>query len=155
MPCSRCPGPVPVMSVALARRILAQVPELQRPKILIASFEWLCGKDEGIRIYEGITGRPYTDREKDAIALDQGVVAGLPCPYHTPNGCMLGELGPQYNARDEHQKAPYGWLPTLVAREWDRATLTDMAKRREIADAKISLLTRNAEFYTREMVGIT
>ncbi len=155
MPCPSCPGPVPVISQSLAAQVIGKIPELQRPAILIATFEWLTRKDQGLTIYEGIIGRPYTNKEKDTIALEHGIVAELPCPYHTPDGCMLGGLGPHYNRIEETAKAPYGWLPTLVAKFLDRATLKDLARRRQIADAKISLLTRNEGFLTREMLSVT
>lgn len=155
MPCPNCPGPVPVVSQSLAQKLISQIPETKRPGILIATFEWLTRKDEGLTIYEGINGRPYTDREKDIIAMEHGIVAELPCPYHTPNGCMLGGLGPHYNRIEETGKAPYGWLPTLVAKFLDRRTLLELARKRQIADAKISLLTRNEWFLTREMLSIT
>jgi hypothetical protein len=67
----------------------------------------------------------------------------------------LGGLGPHYNRAEETGKAPYGWLPTLVAKFLDRPTLLDLARKRQIADAKISLLTRNEGFLTRDMLSIT
>jgi len=122
----------------------------KRSQILIAAFEWLTRRDPGVECYEGITGRAYTTKEKDTIALDHGVIANLPCPFHAVDGCMLGGLGPHYNCADEVGHATYGWLPTMVARYLDREQLRDLARMRAIADGKISLLTRNDVFYSHD-----
>jgi hypothetical protein len=154
MLCQGCPGHVPCISLRLTEHILADIPPAKRAAILIATFEWLTRRDEGIVCYEGITGRPYTDQEKAMISLDTEVCASLPCPYASTNdeGCLLGGLGPHYNRMEEANKAPYGWLPTLVARTWDPQTVRDLGKRRAIADVKIAILTRNDGWLSREMV---
>ncbi len=148
---SQCPecGPVPVVSTKLAEMILAGVPVGIRDRILTVTFDWLTTKHAGIRIYKGITGRAYTNEEKDAIGPDQGLVSELECPYRGRLGCVIGGLGPHYNVIEEHSRgAPYGFLPALVARAWDPKRYKGLIEAQEIADAKVALLTRNSAFYS-------
>ena len=154
MSCPNCPGQVPVISLALANEILDRIPKERRDTILRATFDWLCEKHPGLTFYEGINGRGYTDEEKDAIGLEHGVVAELPCPYHHNDACLIGGLGPKYMEAQEVGKSPYGWLPTLVAMSWGKSAFKHLVIGREIADAKVSLLTRNTYFYSRSLLGI-
>lgn len=149
MTCLNCPGPVPVISERLAKQIIPVIPRGDHSIVLQATFDWLRERHEGLTIYKGITGRDYTNSEKDEIGPEHGVVADLPCPYHTPIGCLIGGLGAHHNFAEEMNQPPYGWLPTMLARILDRAYLKQLAENREIADAKISLLTRNRDWNYR------
>lgn len=149
---SRCPNcpQVPVVSVILASRVLKRVPEVERIAAAQAAFQWLTERHAGISIYAGINGRRYTGEEKDAIALDTQAVAETPCPFLTGSGCMISGLGPHYNNIEETGKAPYGWLPALVSREWALNEYRILVKAGRIADAKIALLTRNEGFVSKD-----
>jgi len=141
----QCPcAYVPVVSVALAGRFLGNMAPERRLPALLAAMAWLTARHPGLSLYEGINGRPYTDAEKDAIAHETGVVLNLPCPFHTEaGGCLLGGLPTSYNRAEEAGKAPYGWLPTLVARTWAREEFRRLVQEGAVADAKVANLTRN------------
>lgn len=150
--CPGCPG-VPVVSKALATRVLSRVPRELRPQALQRAMEWLTRQHEGITLYLGIHGRPYTNIEKDAIAVETSAVSSLPCPFVLEGGCIIGGLGPHYNRVEEMKKPPYGWLPTFVALTWDTEGYRGLVKAQSIADAKVCELTRNEGFLSKDEQG--
>ena len=143
MACTPCDGLTPVVSVRTARLLISRLAPMARTRLLVPTLEWLCASHPGIVMYEGITGRSYTEAEKREIAFDQGALTRTPCPYKTKDGCMVGGHG------HGTAVAPFGWLPTLIAREIDMATFGSPSRMRAIADAKIALLTRMSEFPVR------
>ena len=149
---SRCPNcpTVPVVSDQLAERIVQGWPEELRGRAIRLAIEWLTTRHPGLSLYEGISGRPYSREEKDRIAVETAAVAALPCPFHSEGGCAIGSLGPDFNRVEETAKAPYGWLPTLVARWCDRDGYRGLVRARAVADAKVALLTRNEYFLSPE-----
>lgn len=144
MTCTPCDGLTPVVSVRTARLIVGRLAPLARTRLLVPTLEWLCASHPGVVMYQGITGRSYTEAERREIAFDQGALNSTPCPYKTKDGCMIG--GARVRGTTS---APFGWLPTLVAREIDMATFSSLSRMRAIADAKIALLTRMSEFPLR------
>ena len=149
MNCLGCPQ-VPVVSVVLAHHRLQRLSESERQAAAAKALEWLLTRHEGVETYAGIHGRPYTDEEKDALAVETQAVAGTPCPFFAESGCIIGGLGPHYNRVEETGKAPYGWLPTLVARECDLGGYKHLVVAKEIADVKVALLTRNEGFLSKD-----
>ena len=140
--CPNCPT-VPIVSVRLATKIFPAMSSQKRMKALLASFEWLTKRDEGLSLYNGVNGREYTNDEKKAISFEASTVAGFQCPFWSGKSCSIGGLGPHYNRVEETQAGQYGWAPLLLARELDRQQLKELASRCAIADAKIALLSRN------------
>lgn len=151
MPCPPCQYTVPAVSPGLVAEALERLLPTQRTAILVSTLAWLIERHDGLQMFEGITGRPYTNEEKKQIAFDQSAVESLPCPYHEGEKCLIGGLGPKFTYAQEYDKGPYGWLPTLVARALDIVTFRELCKRHFIADAKIALMTRTTEFPTRGM----
>lgn len=145
MSCVHCGGSVKMVPPVVAEHIARAIPEGPvRHRILAACFSWLVTRHEGVEHYLGIRGRSYTDEERDTIAQDSGAVQGTPCPFATQEGgCLLpGGLG-EYMPPPSLVVAPlFGWLPTLLTREWDRAQLAALIDERAIADAKVLLGTR-------------
>jgi len=164
MACRECPTTVPVITKRLAEHLLSKIPEANRAQILVATFEWLSHRDDYISCYEGINGRPYTDKEKATIDLDTATCMALPCPYVLGHailaterddtlGCMLGGLGPHYNQLSEANVGPpYGWLPTIIMRTWDPNMGRELLRRRQIADIKVAWFTRYPVATGREML---
>jgi len=150
--CPGCPV-VPVVSKHLATAVLARKAKLTKERCSVRAFQWLTERHEGLEMYAGICGRPYTSEEKNAIALDTGAVSGLSCPLFEPDGCVLGGLGPHYNRAEEMGKQPYGWLPTLIAATYDPVGFRELVKRGAVADAKTALLTRNEGFIYKDEHG--
>lgn len=149
----RCPGcpQVPVVSEKLARTVLKRVAERGKP--LIAALQWLVQPHEGLEVYLGVVGREYTQEERDAIAVETQAAAALPCPFQEDGQCMIGGLGPHYNRVEETGQAPYGWLPTLVAREWAIDDFRGFVRSRQVADVKVALMNRNEGFLSRDEQG--
>lgn len=146
MRCKGCPTSVPVVSDELATHLAIMMPDDVRHKTCEASLAWLVTRHEGLSIYLGINGRGYTPEERNLIAGETPAVASLPCPYYdktAKSGCILGGLGRRYSKRQEANKAPYGWLPTMLMRRLDPQALKTLVKSKEIADAKVTMLTRN------------
>ncbi|RJO60331.1 MAG: hypothetical protein C4542_09575 [Dehalococcoidia bacterium] len=151
MNCGACPS-VPVVSEALAVYIAKHI-EMDialRREVLDASLEWLTTRHAGLSSYQAITGRGYTDEERDQIGPETAVVAGLECPLKSVAGCRLAIVGMTYDARRDAGYKQYGWLPTLLARQLASTEYKDLARNGLIADAKIALLTRRDNFPTRE-----
>lgn len=156
MTCS-CPaaGYVPIISRQKGLEILAAIPRERRESLLVRAMTWLLAKHEGVELYAGVLGRHYTNEEKSTIALDVGAVSVTTCPFvKGDGGCAIVENGPQYNPGQEVGKAPYYWLPTLIATQWAMADFRDHARRGLIADAKIANLSRNKAFAFRTPTGV-
>lgn len=165
MSCDYCPSEVPVVSGELARRVISRLSPAQRYLAMSLALEWLVTRHEGLELY-GISAehvgagdllpRPYEAWETDLIALEFGIVAGLPCPFREDDvhGCILGGLGPLYNRALETGKAPYFWLPSALLRLLDRETYRTFVARKEIADAKVAGLSRNEDVDQRVHMGV-
>jgi hypothetical protein len=121
-----------------------------RSAVLLTSIAWLTVDHEGLEYYRAIVGREYTSTEKDDIAADTYKVMQLPCPFFDQGKCIFGGLGRHFNTIEEHLSAPYGFLPTMLARLINPAMIKDLVLSGKVADAKVCLLTRNKEFYSRE-----
>ncbi len=150
--CPDCPT-VPVVSQRLADVVTKRLPVSRQAAVLIAAMAWLVERHVGLTLYEGINGRPYTDTEKDAIGAETGLVAGLPCPFVSEKGCTLGGLGAGYSIIKDSGRPPYAWLPVWITRAYALADYRILVRHRNIADAKVALLTRNSVFYTKEDAG--
>jgi len=146
MSCASCPSPTPVVSLGLSRRVVESVPEEHRLRLFIKALEWLVTRHEGLTVYLGVNGRPYTQEERVAIAKETQAVRVLPCPFMEGETCLLDRL-PLYEFGDEVQKPPYLFLPTAVAKLIDEETLREVVRRKEVADAKVALLSRNEAFH--------
>ena len=112
MSCS-CPagGYVPVVSRQKGLEILDAIPPERREMMLVRAMTWLLAKHEGVELYAGILGRPYTDDEKHTIALDVGAVSVSPCPFlRGDGGCAVRDGGPKYLG--EGPGLDYRWLPS-------------------------------------------
>jgi hypothetical protein len=156
MACGDCPNVVPVVSEALAHQIVSRLDKQQAIPAELAALQWLVTRHEGLAIYWGIHGRPYTHFEQDAIALETEAASGLPCPfYEVPQGCLLNGLGPYFNRVSETGHQHYGWLPTMVARLLCRDTFRDLVAHQQIADVKVAFLSRNEFFMSKELIGKT
>lgn len=144
MACPDCPAKVPVISQAFAATLVVRLSEERKRRVALACLEWLTRRDAGLKLYEGINGREYSDLEKDLIALEVPVVTRLPCPLYAPkerNKCVLGGLG-QHGRLFDPGAAPYGWLPTMLLRLIDPVSFRAQVVARQVADAKVGLLTR-------------
>lgn len=152
---NRCPGcpTVPVVSKELGTKVLARKPQKTQEQCLVRAMAWLTERHEGIEMYAGICGRPYTSAERNAIAVDTGAVSGLSCPLYEPDGCVLEGLGPHYNAHEEGLRHPYVFLPAVIAKTYDPDGLYALIRRGVIADAKVALLTRNKAFIYKDEYG--
>jgi hypothetical protein len=151
--CPGCPI-VPVVSKQLATTVLARKPKPIKERCLVRALGWLTERHEGLEMYAGICGRPYTNDEKNAIAVDTGAVSGLSCPLYEPDGCVLGGLGPHYNPHEEALRGqPYAFLPAVIAKTYDHDGLYTLIRRGVIADAKVALLTRNKAFIYKDEYG--
>ena len=151
--CPGCPV-VPVVSKRLAMAVLAKKPPQVKEQCLVRAMQWLTERHEGIDMYEGICGRPYTNDERNTVALDTGAVSGLSCPFYEPDNCVLGGLGSHYNPHEESLRGqPYGWLPTLVAVAYDPDGYRELVQRQAVADAKVTLLARNKAFVYKDDEG--
>jgi len=152
----RCPGcpTVPVVSRKLGTKVLVRKPEKAKERCLVRAMAWLTERHEGIEVYAGICGRPYTNDEKNAIATETGAVSGLPCPLLEGDECVLGGLGPRYNPHEEALRGqPYAFLPAVIAKTYDADGLYALIRRGVIADAKVALLTRNKAFIYKDEHG--
>lgn len=150
--CPGCPT-VPVVSKELGTKVLARKPQKTQERCLVRAMAWLMERHEGLAIYAGICGRPYTNDEKNAIATETGAVSGLPCPLLDGEGCVLGGLGPHYNSHEEFFRRPYAFLPAVIAKTYDPDGLYALMRRGVIADAKVALLTRNKAFVYKDDEG--
>lgn len=144
MACPDCPGAVPVVSQAMASAIVVQMTKEHKDRAALLSLQWLTKRDPLLSLYEGIMGRAYTNFEKDLIAIEVGVVSHLSCPFHDAKERGQCALGPavQYALSHDPGSAPFGWLPTMLLRLIDPVQFRALVKAREIADAKVSMLTR-------------
>jgi hypothetical protein len=144
-----CPGSVPLVSERLGRAVWAAVPREWRHTVFLQAMEWLVAPHEGLRVHAGIMGRPYTNEEKAAIALDQGAARDTPCPFRTGDGdCLLGPggLGPHYNRVEEARinvAGDYWWLPSIIVAAHDPEQFRRLVRLGLIADVKVAKLTRN------------
>lgn len=163
MGCAYCPNEVPVTSGRLAERVVSRLDPKRRERVKALALEWLVTKHEGLNLYSisadhvgigDLPPRPYEGWETDLIALETGIVAGLPCPFKEGDGCALGGLGPGYNRVSESLKAPYYWLPVAVMRQLDRETYRLLVARCEVADAKVAGLSRNEDLDPRVHIGV-
>jgi len=153
---NRCPGcpTVPVVSKELGTRVLGRKSQGIRERCLVRAMAWLTERHEGLDVYAGICGRPYTNDEKNAIATETGAVSGLPCPLLEGDHCVLGGLGPHYNPYEESLRGqPYAFLPAVIAKDYDPDGLYALIRRGVIADAKVALLTRNKAFIYKDEYG--
>lgn len=156
MACPNCPNEVPVVSEKLAKQIVSRLDKQQRIAAELAALQWLVTRHEGLSIYWGIHGRPYTHFEQDAIALETAATSVLPCPfYEVPQGCILWGLGSYFNRVSETGHKHYGWLPTMVARLLCRDTFLDLVAHQQVADVKVAFLSRNEFFMSKELIGKT
>lgn len=149
--CRDCPN-VPIVSYPAGLAVCARLLMLsgkQRAAVIDASVDWLTHKHDGLELYEGIAGRPYTDAEKDLIGVEAPVVASLLCPYVVGNDCLIGGLGVGFTAEREAGHLQYFWLPTFIVRHFRRPLLAALVELKRIADAKIAALTRNRELDQR------
>jgi hypothetical protein len=137
---------MPLVGMKLAKRIAVFIPEKNRLKVTLRALEWLCKRDEGLVSYNGVNGRQYTEEERRAIAGELAAVETLSCPFMDGETCMIGGLPRGYN-RDETAKPPYLWLPTAMVKLLDEETLRQVVKNREVADAKVAMLSRNEALY--------
>lgn len=144
MNCAGCPS-VPAVP-ANAVRGYAMLPQALAQRVLQTALAWLVERHAGLAVYAGIAGRQYTLDERKAIALETAVVARLACPWAAKAGCALPVR------RFAGSGPPYGWLPTLLARELAPCDLSELVRHGAIADAKIALLNRNAGFPVREQM---
>jgi hypothetical protein len=152
----KCPGcpTVPVVSRELGAKVLARKSQKTKEQCLVRAMAWLTERHEGIGIYAGICGRPYTNDEKNAIATETGAVSGLPCPFLEGDQCVLGGLGPHYNPHEEGLRGqPYAFLPAVIAKTYDPDGLYALMRHGVIADAKVALLTRNKAFVYKDDEG--
>jgi len=146
--CPHCPQ-VPVVSEVCASRRLHRLAEYKVQRALLLAMQWLTERHAGLKLYEGIQGRQYTNYEKDRIAVETGLVEPLDCPLWQRGECVIGGLGMEYTRRRELGRGPYGWLPTLIAKFYDRDGFRSLIKQGAIADVKVALLTRNEYFLTK------
>lgn len=145
MLCRTCPSPLPVVSARLVAHIARNIPEGKRMAIMLAAYEWLLTKHEGIDLCLGASGRRYTDQERVAVHYQTAAVHGLACPYRKGEGCLIEQANPKIRIwRDLHP--PYLWLPTGLLREFDKPSLSVFVRQKEVADAKIALLKRDEAF---------
>jgi len=135
-----------VVSLALATRIVAMLPERQRAAILKRSLEWLVTRHPGLTVYLGVHGRPYSQDERATIAKECAAVEGLACPFLDGELCKLDRL-PGYEPELEVGRAPYLWIPTAMAKLLGEHTLREAVRLKEVADAKVTMLSRNEALY--------
>lgn len=143
-----CTGLVPIISEALARRVLRPdaFTQQQRHALLQASLTWLTARHPDVQHYLGIRSRAYTNAEKDAIALDMWAASATPCPYQAGDGsCMFGArgFGSEYNRVAETGKMPYLFMPMAVAKYWALDGVRELISMGYVADAKVAALTGN------------
>lgn len=142
-----CDGLVPVVSTKLGHELAQRKlsPE-RRHEALMRCMEWLVTHHEGLESHQGITGRPYLPEER-TFGLEVGAAAETGCPFKLADGsCALGGLGRNFTRQKELGHEEYGFLPMLLAREWDLRTVRELVARGQVADAKAALLTRNEGF---------
>ncbi len=150
--CPPCQFTVPAVSAQIARELVDGLDPSTKANALVLALCWLTESHPGLTVYHGIVGRPYADDERREIALDEGVVSDLTCPFmdtDAPDACLIGGLGPNYTSEGEAARAPYGWLPMMLCRALDRHTLVELVKHRYVADAKVATLARNRIFPER------
>jgi len=142
MSCLTCPTPVPIVSLRIAKLTASLIPQDKRLKVMYHALEWLVTRHEGLTLYLGVNGRNYTNDEKVAISKELGTVQVLSCPFLEGDNCILDRLPPAYTLANECGKSPYLWLPTAMAKLVDEDTLREVVNRKEVADAKVAMLTR-------------
>jgi hypothetical protein len=140
--CQTCPSPVPVVSLRLAKYLVKGIRPDQRHEVLRRALAWLVEQHPGLKSYMGVAGRPYQPDERKAIVAEVAVVGKLACPFLAGETCLLDGL-PAYTPASESLKPPYLWLPTAMAKLLGETTLREMVKRRFVADAKVTMMTRN------------
>ncbi len=163
MICRSCPSPIPTVSLRLAADIANKIPERHQMKVILPAVNWLLERHEGLSFYHGIHGRPYTNEEKVAIADDTTAIEWLTCPYcvrsedihiHKDGSCILESINPNIRIfrdsefRDANGQGQFMWLPAALVRALDKDLLRELVSSKDIADAKVTILTRDEEFYS-------
>lgn len=149
-----CPtgGQLPVVSKQRAEEILATLGGSHRDDVLWRAFEWLSGRYPDLRVYTTETNLEYDEWMKTAIALETGILKTSPCPFYRASGCMVS-ADPCYDRAADWDKAPYGFLPTLLAIGSDRERVRRLIRLGVVADAKVVNLTRSTAFPVRTPSG--
>ncbi len=150
--CFTCPQ-VPAISEELAHRFIQRLSEDEKWPALMLALAWLVERHEGLQLYEGITGRPYTVEEKDRIGAETGYVAAAICPYFVgPEECRVRRLCSDPPVEADRLRQRFFWLPTAVARSLAKEQFHTLVADGHVADAKVAILTRPSGWYTRETV---
>ena len=147
--CPDCPLHVPIVANFIARDVVERVRALGSNRcyeILERAAGWLVQKHEGLTIYEGINGRPYTPQEKDAIGGETGFAAASACPFAKADAtCGLGGLCNEVEWFHNASRRAYIFLPSALMLGLAPDAYREMVRAHRVADAKVGWLTRNAQ----------
>lgn len=144
--CPNCPNKVPVVSPELVKRIVERLSPAERLVACNRAALWILTRHPGLTVYEGVHGRAYHPDEQLMIALEVGIVAETPCPFHSEMGCCLGGCATQREWAREPSVGHYLFLPNGILRLLEGPAVVRMLARHVIADAKTAGLTRTSGF---------
>ena len=107
-----CDGSRVPVCLGIEGKIIATEARLDRDELCRLSLGWLSSGNSGLEMFEGITDRDYTARERERLAVDRVKAQALPCPFHLPEAldepgqgalqvaagdCLLGTSAPLYS----------------------------------------------------------
>ena len=145
-----CPtgGTMPALSVETAEALLSGLAPVRRDDVAWESLKWLCAEHNDLLVYtdKGSPDNPYDEWERSRVAVETSVVAGQPCPFMKPDGCLVCGEEPCYKQADEFNRQLYGWLPLLVCLSVNKSQVSRLSRLGIIPDVKLIYLTRNKAF---------
>jgi len=110
--------------------------------VMDAALGWLTERHTGITLYEGYIGAVIPPKVRDELAPEVRDVARLPCPFWTPDNCLLEDIPAPSPVIDVQ---PFGFLPRWIVQRFAPQALRALVLDRQIATAKILDLTRGTD----------